>query len=128
MFFQKQTPIWNLAKTDNMTNSVTSNTETNSTKEIALKEKPDIHFYLEGGYLVNRIPSKVGIKISSTSDKKTTNVSFYTSDSRSNYTIKMKMLQTQEFQYTTFLLLKLINLAHKTKPSNVNYWVLKLTN
>ncbi|WP_299549444.1 TonB-dependent receptor [Seonamhaeicola sp.] len=65
-FFQKQIPIWDLTEPDSI-NNMASNTEvtsqTASQKEIELKEKPDIQFYPEGGYLIDGLASKVGIKV-----------------------------------------------------------------
>ncbi|TYA75005.1 TonB-dependent receptor [Seonamhaeicola marinus] len=64
-FFQKQIPIWNVAETDSITHVTPQPNSENLTevKEIELKEKPEIKFYPEGGYLINGLASKVGIKI-----------------------------------------------------------------
>ncbi|TXE06062.1 Plug domain-containing protein [Seonamhaeicola algicola] len=61
-FFKKQIPIWDVTNADSIITNITK-TKLNLTKNNTLKEKPDINFYPEGGYLVNGIASKIGIKV-----------------------------------------------------------------
>lgn len=75
-FFQKQIPIWDLKTNDTFKNKniESGNNTINkiSSQEELLSERPNINFYPEGGYLINGIQSKVGIKVK---DKKNRNIS-----------------------------------------------------
>ena len=73
-FFKKEIPIWDFKKKDTLKNSALE--PSNSNNEIAnvnkaVMERPDLSFYPEGGYLINGIQSKIGIKVK---DKKYTNI------------------------------------------------------
>lgn len=65
-FFKKEIPIWDLTKTDDLKNvdseAIDSHIETPN-KEVSLTERPDLNFYPEGGYLINGLQSKIGIKL-----------------------------------------------------------------
>lgn len=65
-FFKKEIPIWDIKETDALKkinlNSV-SIANKNSITTTSVTERPDLNFYPEGGYLVNGVQSKVGIKV-----------------------------------------------------------------
>ncbi|TXG34741.1 TonB-dependent receptor [Seonamhaeicola maritimus] len=62
-FFQKQIPIWDVTKTDSINDIIETIELTSPETQIELQEKPDIQFFPEGGYLIDGLASKVGIKI-----------------------------------------------------------------
>ena len=61
-FFKKEIPIWDVKAFKDAVN-IEPVTNTTAAKEEAIKERPDLNFYPEGGYLVNGLQSKVGIKV-----------------------------------------------------------------
>lgn len=62
-FFQKEIPVWNLASTDSLNETIKLDKINNSSDKEYLSELPVITFYPEGGYLINGIQSKIGIKV-----------------------------------------------------------------
>ncbi|WP_452226849.1 Plug domain-containing protein [Lacinutrix cladophorae] len=67
-FFKKEIPIWDVkAFSENETLEIATNTTT--PKEETITQRPDLHFYPEGGYLVQGLPSKVGIKVKDIKNK-----------------------------------------------------------
>ena len=75
-FFKKEIPIWNL-QDDKALKSIDSKKTSTEVKEVK-KDRPDIQFYPEGGYLVEGIPGKIAIKIK---DKAFENISGVVKDS-----------------------------------------------
>ncbi|MGB5417552.1 TonB-dependent receptor [Algibacter sp.] len=61
-FFKKEIPVWDVKEFKEAAN-IESGSNATSTKEEFIKERPDLNFYPEGGYLVNGLQSKVGIKV-----------------------------------------------------------------
>ncbi len=64
-FFQKQIPIWDTEKTEEIS-TVDASSSNSEKQKLILKEKPNLEFYPEGGYLINGLTSKVGIKVKDT--------------------------------------------------------------
>ncbi|WP_346882905.1 TonB-dependent receptor plug domain-containing protein [uncultured Algibacter sp.] len=60
-FFKKEIPIWNVIENDSISKSKVS--FNNNAESETLMPRPDISFYPEGGYLINGLISKVGIKV-----------------------------------------------------------------
>lgn len=63
--FQKEIPIWNANPNDSLAKKTRLSYKNTSVKNQSI-ENPEINFYPEGGYLVNGINSKVGIKVKNT--------------------------------------------------------------
>ncbi|WP_216067724.1 TonB-dependent receptor [Pseudotamlana agarivorans] len=61
-FFKKEIPIWGLKEFTQQT-AIDSIPKTAPIKKESMAKRPDLKFYPEGGYLVNGLQSKVGIKI-----------------------------------------------------------------
>ncbi|WP_299123807.1 Plug domain-containing protein [uncultured Winogradskyella sp.] len=59
-FFKREIDIWEVDKKDSL--SILNN-DTPSEKPTYSDDRPDLHFYPEGGYLVEKLTSKVAIKI-----------------------------------------------------------------
>lgn len=72
-FFQKEIPVWDLKENDVLkhVNIELDNNDKISVKEAPILERPELNFYPEGGYLINGIQSKIGIKVK---DKKNRNI------------------------------------------------------
>lgn len=66
-FFQKEIPIWNVSANDSVTKITEIDKDTSTPIDEGLTELPKLDFYPEGGYLINGIQSKIGIKVT---DKK----------------------------------------------------------
>ncbi len=62
-FFQKEIPIWDLASQDSLNNIIELDKKEITSENNNITELPEIKFYPEGGYLINSIQSKIGIKI-----------------------------------------------------------------
>lgn len=67
-FFKKEIPIWDV-KAFNENDILQPNVNTTGLKEEAITQRPDLQFYPEGGYLVQGLPSKVGIKVKDINNK-----------------------------------------------------------
>lgn len=59
-YFQKEIPIWNLDKTQNIGKE---NLNSNHSKSNQINYRPDLNLYPESGYLVNGLTTKIAIKI-----------------------------------------------------------------
>jgi hypothetical protein len=70
-FFQKEIPIWNASPNDGLADTSISSYKTNPIDN-QLIENPEINFYPEGGYLINNINSKIGLKIKDKSNRNIT--------------------------------------------------------
>ncbi|NMH89751.1 TonB-dependent receptor plug domain-containing protein [Flavivirga algicola] len=90
-FFQKQIPIWNINKNDSLGISQ-KNSSITPAKKIKTTSLPEINFYPEGGYLINGIASKVGIKVID-KHKKNILVQGYIKDSNNHIVSKFKTLK-----------------------------------
>jgi hypothetical protein len=88
-FFQKEVSIWDVNKTNSIPN-LNKTEELHS--EIELTEKPEINFYPEGGYLINDISCKLGIKVN---DKNNRNIALegVIKDSDNNLIADFKTLE-----------------------------------
>ena len=69
-FFQKEIPVWNLAVNDSLNKvDIDLNKNNNTSTQNHLTEIPELKFYPEGGYLINGIQCKIGIKVQDKSNR-----------------------------------------------------------
>lgn len=61
-FFKKEINIWDVDKLDSLSITLNKNSEITENK-IFKQIKPDLHFYPEGGHLIENVRSKVAIKM-----------------------------------------------------------------
>lgn len=90
-FFQKEIPVWDANKNNSLSNFSLNKPE-ELISEIELTEKPEINFYPEGGYLINYISCKLGIKIK---DKNNRNIAIegVIKDSENNIVADFKTVE-----------------------------------